>query len=81
MSETPFSHYKATIEGGPGHVAIDVLVEYYNVEDEFVGQYGEHLIAFATTWRDVATVVRTGLHLFELDVDPLTNISPMVDLS
>jgi hypothetical protein len=81
MSDRIFSHYHANVSAGPGMVAIDVMVNYYDTNGEFMGNYGEHLIAFATTWKDVATVVRTGLRLLGLDEDPVRNVSPMVDLS
>jgi hypothetical protein len=81
MTERQFSHYHVAIEAGPGHVQVDVLVEYFDLHDELVGCYGEHLIAFATTWKDVAEVIRKGLKLLGLDVDPVHNVSPMVDLS
>jgi hypothetical protein len=81
MTERQFSHYTATVTGGPGRVAVDVDVEYYDLHDEPIGSYGASLIAFATTWKDVAVAVRHGLHDLGLDADPVSNVSPMVDLT
>jgi hypothetical protein len=81
MSERVFSHYTTTITGGPGRVAVDVDVEYYDIHDDPIGTYGAGCIAFATTWKDVAQIIRDGLRNLGLDVDPVHNVSPMVDLS
>jgi hypothetical protein len=81
MTERQFSHYVLTVTGGPGRVAVDVDVEYYDLNDEPIGSYGGSYIAFATTWKDVAVAVRHGLQDLGLDADPVTNVSPMVDLT
>jgi hypothetical protein len=81
MSEMEFSHYSVEVTGGPGHVSVDVLVHYFDLNDDLIGMYGEVLIAFATTWKDVALVIRHGLLDLGMDADPVRNVSPMVDLS
>jgi hypothetical protein len=62
-------------------VGVDVWVNYYDLDMDLLGTYGESMIAFATTWRDVAHVVRNGLEKLGYDQDPVHAVSPMVDLS
>jgi hypothetical protein len=81
MPERVFSWYTLTVRAGPGHVEVTADVVYYDTNNEPVGTYGESLIGFCTTWKDVAQVVRTGLAGQGLDTDPVVNVSPMVDLS
>jgi len=79
--EREFGYYTATVTAGPMRADVQVDVVYYDDDEEEVGRYGEGLVAFATTWKDVALTVRTGLQKMRLDRDPVHNVSPMVDLT
>ncbi len=81
MPEREFSHYEAVVTAGPGRCAVDVVVRYWDLDDEPLGAYGEHMIAFCTTWKDAAEVIRKGLKLLGYDTDVMSHVSPMVDLS
>ncbi len=81
MSEREFSYHRTVVTGGPGLAAVDVGVTYYDVDGEPIGEYGESLIGFATTWKDVAEAIRKGLGQLGLDKDPVHHVSPMVDLT
>jgi hypothetical protein len=76
-----FSYHETRVEAGPGRVTVEVVVSYFDTNDEPLGAYGESLIGFASTWKDVAEVVRKGLKLLGYDTDPVYHVSPMVDLS
>jgi hypothetical protein len=81
MPERVFSRYSATVRGGPGQSEVTVDVIYYDDNEDGMGSYGETMIAFCTTWKDVAQVIRTGLKKLGYDGDPVSNVSPMVDLT
>jgi hypothetical protein len=81
MSDRQFSHHATTVLGGPGRVTVTVDITYYDTNGDVLGVYGEDLIGFATTWKDVAEAVRKGLGLLGLDHDPVHHVSPMVDLT
>ncbi len=74
-------HYVLEVKAGPGREDVGTWVEYYDLDGVEIGRYGEVMIAFATTWKDVAEVIRKGEQLLGLDRDPVRNVSPMVDLS
>jgi hypothetical protein len=75
------SHYHLEVLAGPGLAEVTADVKYYDGHGEEIGQFGATMIAFATTWKDVAQVVREGEKVLGLDRDPVSNVSPMVDLS
>lgn len=81
VSERQFGSYTLRVQAGPVMTGVDIDVKYYDVNGEEVGTYGESTIAFCTTWKDVAHVVRKGLDKLGMDDDPVSNVSPMVDLS
>jgi hypothetical protein len=81
MSERRLGHYQLVVRAGPAHTDVQADVEYFDQDREYVGHYGETMIAFATTWKDVAWLIRHGEQLLRLDRDPVPNPSPMVDLS
>jgi hypothetical protein len=81
MAERAFSHYELSLTAGPGRTCVDVDVIYIDIYDDQIGSYGESLIGFATTWKDIAGAIRTGMKKLGLDLDPVKNISPMVDLT
>jgi hypothetical protein len=81
MPERQFSHYRATVVAGPAHPEVIVDVVYTDVHGEVIGIYGQTMVGFACTWRDVAEVVRDGLRSNRLDLDPCKSVSPMVDLT
>ncbi len=74
-------HYALEVKAGPGRTEVSAVVQYFDCDGEHIGAYGEAMIAFATTWKDIAEVVRKGQRLLGLDRDPVSNVSPMVDLS
>jgi hypothetical protein len=76
-----FGHYEAVVRAGPKFPEVVLEVEYFDNLGQEVGSYGEAMIGFACTWKDVAEAIRVGLRKLELDADPVRNISPMVDLS
>lgn len=57
------------------------FTSYIDTNEKLIGSYGESLIGFATTWKDVAEAVRKGLGDLGLDHDPVHHVSPMVDLT
>lgn len=81
MDDASFSYYEVLVRGGPGHAEVSADVTYYTAHGETIGWYGETLVAFAATWKDVAEVVRKGMRTYDLDNDPCHEISPMVDLT
>ena len=81
MTDRRFNHYTAQVTAGPGRVDVNVFVVYFDDAEEVIGSYCEGMIAFATTWKDVAQVVDKGMAYLGLDVDPRAAVSPMVDLS
>ncbi len=81
MPEREFSRYTLTVKAGPGHCDVTVDVLYYDRSEELIGSYGETMIGFCTTWKDIAGVVRKGLTGLGYDTDPVHTVSPMVDLS
>jgi hypothetical protein len=81
MSGRELSHYTATVTAGPGHPEVILDVAYYDRVGDVIGQHGVTMIAFCATWKDIATVIREGLQKLQLDNDPVSNVSPMVDLS
>ncbi len=81
MPERVFDHYDLCVTAGPRMTTVDTFVSYFDDHGEVIGTYGESLIGFATTWRDVALVVRNGLRNLGYDQDPVRAISPMVDLT
>ena len=70
-----------SVKAGPGEDHISVDIDYYDVHGELIGRYGESLIGFAGTWRDVAIAIRHGLTSLGLDTQAHLAISPMVDLT
>jgi hypothetical protein len=76
-----FSHYHLTVTAGPGMVGVDTQITYYDLHGLEIGTYAEGTIAFATTWKDIARAIRKGLKGLGCDSDPVSNISPMVDLT
>ncbi len=76
-----FGHYEAIVRAGPQFPDVTIEIEYFDTHGEVIGTYGCSTIAFATTWKDVATIIRTGMRMHQIDTDPMTNVSPMVDLS
>jgi hypothetical protein len=81
MAVRTFSHYTATVTAGPILPVVDIVIEYYDDDGEFIGCWGQELEAFGCTWRDLGTQVLRGMQLLALDVDPLTNQTIMVDLT
>jgi hypothetical protein len=81
MSDRQLGHYELILRAGPIFPEVVLDVEYLDEHGQCIGTYGETLIAFATTWKDVAGSIRTGLQRLGLDQDPVHHISPMVDLS
>ncbi len=76
-----FGHYEIVLTAGPKFPNVTMDVEYFDDHSQVLGNYGCSMIAFATTWKDVAEEIRTGLKMLGLDQDPVSNVSPMVDLS
>lgn len=74
-------YYEMVVRAGPGLPDASVDVTYFDTDGEVVGRYGQTTIAFATTWKDVAEVIRTGMKQLHLDRDPVHHVSPMVDLT
>jgi hypothetical protein len=70
-----------TVEAGPGRSEVSVDIVYYDVNEDVLGEWGETTIAFCTTWKDVAEVLRRGLQKMGQDRDPVHTVSPMVDLT
>lgn len=81
MAERRFSTYQTIITAGPGMAEVLVDTEYFDHHGEKIGQYGESMVAFCATWKDVAVSIRHGLALHQCDTDPVKHVSPMVDLS
>jgi hypothetical protein len=81
MAYRAFSHYTVRLSAGPMRDTVIITVEYYDDNDESIGGYNEQTIAFATTWKDVAVVIRRGLENLGYDYVVQNSISPMVDLS
>ncbi len=81
MTDRQLGHYELILRAGPICSEVVLDVEYLDMHGECIGTYGETLIAFATTWKDVASCIRTGLQRLDLDHDPVHHVSPMVDLS
>ncbi len=81
MPDRYLGHYELIIRAGPKFPEVVLDVEYVDEHGNEIGRYGETLIAFATTWKDVAIAIRTGLKRLDLDHDVVANVSPMVDLS
>lgn len=81
IGDRQFSHYAVEIIAGPAHDTVLVDCTYYDWHGEVLGKYGETMISFACTWRDVATVLRSGLAKIGYDADPVKHVSPMVDLT
>jgi hypothetical protein len=79
--ERELSHYYLQVKAGPGYPEVTADVVYYDPHGEEIGRFGATMIAFATTWKDVAQVIRTGERQLGLDRDPVHHVSPMVDLS
>jgi len=79
--ERKFSHHITQVAGGPGRTDVTTYTCYIDTNDELIGSYGESLIGFCTTWKDVAEAVRKGLDSLGLDHDPVRCVSPMVDLT
>jgi hypothetical protein len=75
------THYTATVVSGPTQPYTMLDVVYFDEFGEEIGRYGESMISFACTWRDIAAAIRTGLIRHGLDRDPVKATSPMVDLS
>jgi hypothetical protein len=81
MSDRALGHYEAIVRAGPKFPEVVLEVEYFDTNGQEIGSYGEAMIGFACTWKDVATAIRVGLRKHGLDVDPVHHVSPMVDLS
>ncbi len=81
MTERQLGHYTMFLQAGPlgSNVTLDIV--YYDTDGVEVGPYGETLVAFACTWKDVAETIRRGARGLRIDHDPVSNVSPMVDLS
>jgi len=76
-----FCYYTMELRAGPASVDVVCDITYYDDHDQVIGSYGESMIAFATTWRDIALLIRTGLKAQGEDHHPVMNVSPMVDLT
>jgi hypothetical protein len=74
-------HYEMILRAGPKFLEVVVDVEYFDTHGQTIGEYGEAMIGFACTWKDVAEAIRVGLKRLGLDQDPVHHVSPMVDLS
>ena len=81
MDERELTRYTLTLRAGPGLPDASVDIIYYDANDRCIGTYSETMSAFATTWKDVATVIQQGLHHHKCDVSHCATPSPMVDLT
>jgi hypothetical protein len=81
MGSPEFSHYRLTVSAGPAQAECLVDITYFGMDQEVIGTYEGLLMGFSATWKDVACEVRKGLRVHGLDADPVSHVSPMVDLS
>ncbi len=81
MTDSTFSYYNLVVTAGPGHPDAMADVEYFDQEGRLLGTHGLSLIGFCSTWKDLAWEIRRGLQMLGLDSDPISTVSPMVDLS
>ncbi len=74
-------HYMLTVTAGPGIHTVVVVVIYFDVQGEVIGEFFDGAMAFGYTWRDVARIIRTGAKKHGIDRDPCHTDSPHVDLT